>query len=69
MKARAYVVSSLNFIFPNWYQDMSLKQVYKLISQVQELVKQRATKIEYSRTYIPKKTDAQGNPLLNEEGE
>jgi hypothetical protein len=48
---------------------MSLKHVYKLIDQVEELVKEKATQINYKRVYIPKKIDSEGNPLLNEKGE
>jgi len=48
---------------------MSLKQVYNLINKVNELVKMRATEIDYKRVYIPKKLDKYGNPLLDEKGE
>jgi len=48
---------------------MSLKRVYKLISDVEELVKTRATNIDYKRKYIPKKVDKDGKPILNEKGE
>jgi hypothetical protein len=69
MSSRAYIVSALNFIFPNWSTDMSLKGVYKLIGKVEKLIDAKATEIKYSRVYIPKKLDPYGNPLLNEKGE
>jgi hypothetical protein len=48
---------------------MSLKEVYRLLRQVNELVETQATKIDYWRKYIPKKVDSEGKPLLNEKGE
>jgi len=68
MASRPYLVSSLNHVFPNWHEDMSLEMIYDILDKVKNLVETKATKIEYKRVYIPKKVDSQGKPLLNEDG-
>lgn len=41
---------------------MSVKEVNKIMKQVKELVKERATEIDFRRVYIPK-GDGRSRPL------
>jgi hypothetical protein len=54
MNSTAYQVSAINHVFKNWHRKLTWREVRILSKEINKLVKQRASNINFSRTYIPK---------------
>jgi hypothetical protein len=54
MNSHAYQVACFNYVHHGWQQSRSVKEVNKIMKEVKELVKNRATEIDFKRVYIPK---------------
>jgi len=54
MNSTAYQVSAINHVFKNWHRKLTWREVRILSKEVNKLVRQRASNINFSRVYIPK---------------
>jgi len=59
----AFNVSALQHVKPGWHRVMPYHSVLKVMSRVNDMVKSRATNVEFYRVYIDKPGSVIGRPL------
>lgn len=54
-KSTSFLVMGIQHVIPRWYKDRNMVEVFKVAKTVRRIANQTFPKLEFSRTYIPKK--------------
>jgi len=62
LKNPVYITMCFNKVNEGWYKDMSMPYIKKIVQEVNEIIQDKKTKIEYKRVYI-EKSNGKKRPL------